>query len=197
MRYIRSLERKDLGLDTLDDSARLVHDEAERGNRDAADDVAGFSRHASVRAGRAGRGLSRRSSGSSRRRSPRSPASRPSRFSRTQARRASSRAAGDSRVSPRRAARATRRRADSRLGARHQPGQRGRWPACASCRGAATADGNVDVDDLQAKAAEHRDRLARLMVTYPSTHGVFEDASERSATSCTRTAARCTWTART
>jgi glycine dehydrogenase len=36
--------------------------------------------------------------------------------------------------------------------------------------------GNVDVADLQAKAAEHRDNLAALMVTYPSTHGVFEDA---------------------
>jgi glycine dehydrogenase len=34
--------------------------------------------------------------------------------------------------------------------------------------------GNVDVADLQAKAAQHRDRLAAIMVTYPSTHGVFE-----------------------
>ncbi|HEY6476844.1 MAG TPA: aminomethyl-transferring glycine dehydrogenase, partial [Polyangia bacterium] len=34
--------------------------------------------------------------------------------------------------------------------------------------------GNVDLGDLTAKATEHRDRLAALMVTYPSTHGVFE-----------------------
>src|SRR5690606_34922581 len=34
--------------------------------------------------------------------------------------------------------------------------------------------GNVDVDDLRRLAAAHRDRLACLMVTYPSTHGVFE-----------------------
>ena len=34
--------------------------------------------------------------------------------------------------------------------------------------------GNVDVTDLEAKAAQHRDRLAALMLTYPSTHGVFE-----------------------
>ncbi|HET9945755.1 MAG TPA: aminotransferase class V-fold PLP-dependent enzyme, partial [Actinomycetes bacterium] len=34
--------------------------------------------------------------------------------------------------------------------------------------------GNVDVDDLRAKADEHGARLAALMVTYPSTHGVFE-----------------------
>ncbi len=34
--------------------------------------------------------------------------------------------------------------------------------------------GNVDVDDLAAKAEKHRDRLGAVMVTYPSTHGVFE-----------------------
>ena len=35
--------------------------------------------------------------------------------------------------------------------------------------------GNVDVDDLRARIAEHADRLAALMITYPSTHGVFEE----------------------
>jgi glycine dehydrogenase len=35
-------------------------------------------------------------------------------------------------------------------------------------------DGNIDIADLKAKAAQHADRLAALMVTYPSTHGVFE-----------------------
>jgi glycine cleavage system P protein (glycine dehydrogenase) len=35
-------------------------------------------------------------------------------------------------------------------------------------------DGNVDFDDLKAKAHDHAERLAALMVTYPSTHGVFE-----------------------
>jgi glycine dehydrogenase len=39
---------------------------------------------------------------------------------------------------------------------------------------ACDGDGNVDLDDLKAKAHEHADRLAALMVTYPSTHGVFE-----------------------
>lgn len=34
--------------------------------------------------------------------------------------------------------------------------------------------GNVDVDDLRAKAETHSDNLAALMITYPSTHGVFE-----------------------
>ncbi len=36
-------------------------------------------------------------------------------------------------------------------------------------------DGEVDADDLRAKIALHRDELAVLMVTYPSTHGVFEE----------------------
>jgi glycine dehydrogenase len=35
-------------------------------------------------------------------------------------------------------------------------------------------DGNIEIDDLRAKAERHRDRLAALMVTYPSTHGVYE-----------------------
>ncbi|MBJ7465593.1 MAG: aminomethyl-transferring glycine dehydrogenase, partial [Mycolicibacterium sp.] len=39
-----------------------------------------------------------------------------------------------------------------------------------SCR----ANGDVDLDDLRAKVAQHADRLAALMITYPSTHGVYE-----------------------
>ncbi|WP_420715874.1 aminomethyl-transferring glycine dehydrogenase [Mycobacterium sp. 663a-19] len=35
-------------------------------------------------------------------------------------------------------------------------------------------NGDVDLDDLRAKVAEHSDRLAALMITYPSTHGVYE-----------------------
>jgi glycine dehydrogenase len=41
---------------------------------------------------------------------------------------------------------------------------------------ACDAQGNVDLADLKAKAEAHRDDLAALMVTYPSTHGVYEDA---------------------
>ncbi|MBW3629124.1 MAG: aminomethyl-transferring glycine dehydrogenase [Gemmatimonadetes bacterium] len=37
-------------------------------------------------------------------------------------------------------------------------------------------DGNVDLEDLRSKAEESRERLAALMITYPSTHGVFEEA---------------------
>ena len=39
----------------------------------------------------------------------------------------------------------------------------------------ATEDGSVDLDDLKAKVETHHDRLAGIMVTYPSTHGVFEE----------------------
>ena len=39
---------------------------------------------------------------------------------------------------------------------------------------ACDAAGNVDLSDLEAKAAAHHERLAAIMVTYPSTHGVFE-----------------------
>jgi glycine dehydrogenase len=37
------------------------------------------------------------------------------------------------------------------------------------------ANGNVDVDDIRAKAEKYSDRLAAIMMTYPSTHGVFEE----------------------
>lgn len=37
-------------------------------------------------------------------------------------------------------------------------------------------NGNIDVEDLRAKAIQHKDNLSCLMVTYPSTHGVFESA---------------------
>ena len=39
--------------------------------------------------------------------------------------------------------------------------------------------GNIDLADLEAKAAAHAEQLAALMVTYPSTHGVFEPAIRR------------------
>jgi len=40
----------------------------------------------------------------------------------------------------------------------------------------ATKEGNIDLDDLREKALKHKDNLAALMVTYPSTHGVFESS---------------------
>jgi glycine dehydrogenase len=41
---------------------------------------------------------------------------------------------------------------------------------------ACDTQGNVDLNDLRAKAETHRDRLGALMITYPSTHGVFEES---------------------
>jgi glycine dehydrogenase len=41
---------------------------------------------------------------------------------------------------------------------------------------ACDASGNIDIEDLRAKAREHAANLSALMVTYPSTHGVFESA---------------------
>jgi glycine dehydrogenase len=40
-------------------------------------------------------------------------------------------------------------------------------------------NGNVDTEDLERKIAEHKSRIAALMITYPSTHGVFEEAIVR------------------
>jgi glycine dehydrogenase len=54
-------------------------------------------------------------------------------------------------------------------------------PASASMAGmevvvvACDTRGDVDVDDLRAKAAQHANDLAAIMITYPSTHGVFEE----------------------
>jgi glycine dehydrogenase len=41
---------------------------------------------------------------------------------------------------------------------------------------ACDSDGNIDVEDLNAQAREHASDLAALMITYPSTHGVFEES---------------------
>ena len=62
----------------------------------------------------------------------------------------------------------------------------------------ATADdGEILLDDLRAKLDQHGPQVAAIMITYPSTHGVYEEDVRRSATWCTTPAARCTSTART
>lgn len=40
----------------------------------------------------------------------------------------------------------------------------------------ATEEGNIDVEDLEAKAIQYKDQLSCVMITYPSTHGVYESA---------------------
>ena len=69
---------------------------------------------------------------------------------------------------------APRRLPDPLLRPRHQPRQRRHGRHARWSWSAATPHGNVDLADLEAKAEQHQDRLAALMVTYPSTHGVFE-----------------------
>ena len=123
------------------------------------------------------RGLSADLRANSKPRCARSPDSRRCRCSRTPARRANSpglmvirayhQARGDG---------APRRRADSRVRARHQSRERRHGRHAGRRRRRTTANGNIDVADLRAKAASNADRLAALMVTYPSTHGVFEEA---------------------
>jgi glycine dehydrogenase len=58
-------------------------------------------------------------------------------------------------------------------------------------------NGNIDVADLRAKAEQHSDHLAAVMITYPSTHGVFEAAIEEMCQIIHDTAGRCTWMGRT
>ena len=160
----------------VDDPARLVHDEAERGVRDAADHLARVRQAASVRAGGSGGRATSRSSASSKRCSARSPASpavslQPNsgaqgEFAGLMVIRAYHRDRGD-----------THRDVVLIPASAH-----GTNPASAAMAGmrvvvvASTSEGNIDVDDLKAKADEHKDRLAALMVTYPSTHGVFEES---------------------
>ena len=55
--------------------------------------------------------------------------------------------------------------------------------------------GDVDVADLRQKAADNADNLSCLMITYPSTHGVYEERYPRFARSSTSTVVRCTWMA--
>jgi glycine dehydrogenase len=83
---------------------------------------------------------------------------------------------------------------DPEIGTRHQPGHR------ADVRHAG-GGGRLRRGRQHrpcrppAKAAQHAATLACLMITYPSTHGVFEESVRISAPSCTSTAARCIWTA--
>jgi glycine dehydrogenase len=60
---------------------------------------------------------------------------------------------------------------------------------------ACDAHGNIDVDDLRAKAAAHAGDLSCLMVTYRARTACSNTGSARSAASCTSTGDRCTWTA--
>jgi glycine dehydrogenase len=83
---------------------------------------------------------------------------------------------------------------DPDLGARDQPGVGGDG-GLQVVPVACDDHGNVDLGDLAAKASLHADRLAALMITYPSTHGVFEASIREICETVHGTAGRCTWTA--
>jgi len=58
-------------------------------------------------------------------------------------------------------------------------------------------EGNIDLADLRAKAEAHKNDLAALMITYPSTHGVFEETIQEICQVVHATAGRSIWTAQT
>ena len=159
----------------VDDPARLVHDEAERDHRDDPDHLAGVRADPPVRPARPGRRATASCSPTSSGGCARSPATTRCRCSRTRVRRASSRAC--SRSAPTTRAAATSRRTVCLIPA----SAHGTNAASAAMAGMKVVvvrcddDGNVDFDDLKHAAATHADELGALMVTYPSTHGVFEE----------------------
>jgi glycine dehydrogenase len=151
----------------VDDPARVLHDEAQRGVRDAADHVARVREAASVRPGGAGGRL---------------PADLPRagidalRDHRVRGRVAAAelrgagrvrRADGHPPVPPRSRRDAPRRRADPGVGPRHQPGER-RHGRHARRRRRQHREGNYRRRRSDGEGRTHKDSLAALMVTYPS-----------------------------
>ncbi len=158
------------------DPARLVHHEAQRDDRDGAGEPAGLRRPAPVRAGRGRRRATSGSSTSSRAGWPRSPATTGSASSPTPAPRASSPGCWPS-------AATTAANGDTARDVCLIPSSaHGTNAASAVMAGMrvvvvkAADDGGVDLDDLRAQCEAHRDSLAAIMVTYPSTHGAYEDS---------------------
>ena len=163
------------GAGSHDDPSRVVHDEAQRHHRDGVDHLAGVRRSPPVRACRDFRrhaALDRRPRSPGWRRSPATPRSA---SSPTPGARASSPGCWRSRPITGHAA-TTGVRVCMIPSSAH-----GTNAASAVMAGmdvvviATDADGNVDVDDLAVKLEQHGDRLGAMMLTYPSTHGVFEE----------------------
>ena len=185
----------------LDDPARLVHDEAQRDGRDDAGHLARVRPAAPVRAA------------PSRRRATRELFARARALARRDHRlrgrlaAAERRRAGRVRRPARRSARyherarrgAPRRLPDPRLGARHQPGERGDGRHARSSSVACDEHGNIDVADLRGEGrSSTRTTLGGADGHLPvDARRVRGGDHARSARSSTSTAARCTWTART
>ena len=156
--------------------ARLVHDEAQRDDRDGAGHVARVRCAAPVRPRRARRRLPRADRRTSSAGCARSPATTPCRCSRTPG--SQGELAGLLAIRAYHRSRGEDHR-DVCLIPSSAHGTNAASAAMAGMRVVVvrcTDDGDVDLDDLHAKLDEHRDRVSTLMVTYPSTHGVFEEA---------------------
>ena len=179
MRYIRRLERKDVGLDTS-----MIPLGSCTMKLNAASEMMPvtwpeFARDASVRAGGAGEGYAQIF------RELEAALCRDHRLRRRLAA-AELRRAGrvrrpddDPRLSPRPRRCAPRRRADPVVGARHQSGERGDGRPEGRRRRVRQPTATSTSPTCARKAQQHRDALAALMVTYPSTHGVFEEEHPR------------------
>ncbi|MFC7541733.1 glycine dehydrogenase (aminomethyl-transferring) [Siccirubricoccus deserti] len=157
------------------DPAGVLHDEAERDGGDDPGHLPRLRQHSSLRACGAGGGLFRAGQAAGRlalrrhrlrRRLAAAECRQPGRVCR---------AAGHPRLPSRQWGDAPRRLP-------HSSSAHGTNPASAVMAGMRVVvvgcdrDGNVDLADLEAKTAQHADRLSALMVTYPSTHGVFEES---------------------
>ena len=163
-----------------DDPARLVHHEAQRHHRDGADHLAGVRRHPPLRPARPGR----RATGSSSRELERWLCEITGYDAVSLQPNAGSQGELAGLLAIRACHRSQRRRPTATCASsrRRPTAPTPRRRAMAGMRVVVVAcndAGNVDLDDLRAKIAEHGDRLAALMVTYPSTHGVFEDGHRR------------------
>ncbi len=156
------------------DSARLVHDEAQRGRRDGVDHLAGVRAPASVRAGL---GHARACAGSSRDLESwlvaitgyDAVSLQPNAGSQGEY-------AGLLAIHDYHASRGEPHR-DICLIPSSAHGTNAASAALAGMRVVVVGcheNGDVDLDDLRAKVAEHAERLSALMITYPSTHGVYE-----------------------
>ena len=157
------------------DPPGLVHHEAQRDDGDGAGRAARFRRHPPVRAAGQHAGLPvahrrpRAVAGASSRATPRS------RSSPTPGARASWPACSPSGPTTGHGATSSATCASSRRARTGRTPRPPSWPACAWWWWRRSSDGTVDLEDLRAKCEEHGDRLAAIMVTYPSTHGVYEE----------------------
>ena len=174
LRYMRMLESRDLSLDARHDPAGLLHDEAERDGRDDPGDVAGVRKAAPVRAAEQATGYT-------------------TMFTQLESDLADITGFAAVSLQPNAGSQGEyagllviRKYHESR-GEAHRnvclipQSAHGTNPASAVMAGMHVVvvktdpNGNIDVADLKAKAEEHRASLSALMVTYPSTHGVFEE----------------------